>query len=66
MSRPLKPEVCILDGKLAIFMGADYKLLPLADADRLVRKMQGELARMKRAEKRRLRDERRSTCTSEK
>jgi hypothetical protein len=53
---PLKPDVCVIDGRLAVFIGADYKLLPPDAADRFVRKMQGELARLKRQEKRRLRD----------
>lgn len=49
---PLKPEAAVIDNKLAIFIGADYKMLPLAVADPYVRKLQGLVAEMKRAEKR--------------
>lgn len=49
---PLKPDAAVIDGKLAMFIGADYKMLPLAVADPYVRKLQGLLAEMKRAEKR--------------
>jgi hypothetical protein len=52
MMPPLKPDACISDDKLAIFIGADYKMLPLAVADPYVRKLQGLIAKMKRAEKR--------------
>lgn len=52
---PLKPEVCIVDGKLAVFLGADYKLLQPDAADKFVRRLQGELARLRCEEKRRRR-----------
>lgn len=47
-----KPEAAIIDGKLAQFMGSDYKLMDLDVADKHVRKLQGLLAQMKRADKR--------------
>ena len=49
---PLKPEARIIENKLAVFMGADYKMLPLAVADPYVRRLQWLVAEMKRAEKR--------------
>lgn len=52
VSPPLKPEVCIVGDRLAVFMGADYKLMELAAADKWVRKLQGELAKLKRQDKR--------------
>lgn len=36
---PYKPELCIIDGKLALFIGADYKLIPLDVAEKLADKM---------------------------
>lgn len=56
MSLPIKPEVTIIGDRLAVYMGADYKLMPLDVADSFVRRLQGELARLKRQHKR---DERR-------
>lgn len=55
MSPSIKPEVCIIDGRLNIFLGADYKAMPLDVADRFVRRCQGELARLRRQEKRKRR-----------
>jgi len=52
MTPPLRPDAAVIDGKLAVFMGADYKMMPLAVADPYVRKLQGLVAEMKRAEKR--------------
>ena len=52
MSAPIKPEVCIINDRLAVFMGADYKLMPLEVADPYVRRMQGLVAEMKREQKR--------------
>ena len=49
---PMKPDACIADNKLAIFIGADYKMLPLEVADPYVRKLQGLVAEMKREQKR--------------
>jgi len=52
MTPPLKPDVAVIDGKLAVFMGADYKLMSLDVADKHVRALQGKLAELKRAERR--------------
>lgn len=52
---PLKPLVCVQGDRLAVFIGADYKLLPLEQAEAFVRAAQGELDRLKRQERRRLR-----------
>jgi len=49
---PIKPEACIIENKLAVFMDADYKMLPLAVADPYVRRLQGLVAEMKREQKR--------------
>lgn len=33
---PIKPEVCRLpDGRIGVFLGADYKFMPPEDAQRL-------------------------------
>lgn len=65
---PVKPEICIIDGKLNVFMGADYKAMSIDVADKFVRKAQGELAKLRRMEKRRLRQLKphigESACTS--
>lgn len=53
---PLKPLVCVQGDRLAVFIGADYKLLPLEQAEAFVRTAQSELAKLKRQQKRRLRD----------
>lgn len=37
---PIKPEVCVIDGKLAVFLGADYKLMPLDVAEAFVASLQ--------------------------
>jgi hypothetical protein len=52
---PLKPDVCVLQDRLAVFIGADYKLLSLEVADKFVRDAQGALAKLRRQEKARLR-----------
>jgi len=52
MIHPAKPEVTIIGDRLAVFMGADYKAMPLEVADKFVRRLQGELARLKRQVKR--------------
>jgi len=49
---PIKLEARIIENKLAVFMGADYKMMPLAVADPYVRKLQGLVAEMKREQKR--------------
>ena len=52
MTLPIKPEVTIIGDRLAVYMGADYKTMPLEVADRFVRRLQGELARLKRQQRR--------------
>lgn len=54
---PVKPEVTVVGDKLAVFMGADYKLMPLDVADKHVRAMQGKLAELRRKLKREARAE---------
>lgn len=49
---PVKPEVCILGDRLAVFMGADYKLLELAEADKHIAAMQSKTAELRRMLKR--------------
>lgn len=41
MTLPTKPEVTIIGDLLAVFMGADYKAMPLDVADKFVRRLQG-------------------------
>jgi hypothetical protein len=48
MMPQLKPEVCIINDHLALFIGADYKLMPVDAADAYIRKMQGTLAKLRR------------------
>lgn len=52
MTLPIKPEVTIIGDRLAVYMGADYKTMPLEVADKFVRRLQGELARLKRQQRR--------------
>ena len=56
---PIKPEVCIVGDRLAVFMGADYKLMPLDVADKHVRSLQGKLAELRRKLKREARQRKR-------
>lgn len=51
MSLPIKPEVCILDGRLAVFLGADYKLMPFEVAEVFVRNLQLALEAMRRQQR---------------
>ncbi|WP_343883357.1 hypothetical protein [Rhodanobacter caeni] len=48
MTLPVKPEVCIIGTRVAVFMGADYKFLELATADKLIAAMQGKAAELRR------------------
>lgn len=59
MTLPIKPEVTIIGDRLAVYMGADYKTMPLEVADKFVRRLQGELARLKRQQRRAGRAQRR-------
>lgn len=52
MTLPIKPEVTIIDDRLVVFIGGAYKTMPLDVADRFVRRMQGELARLRRQQRR--------------
>lgn len=49
---PVKPQVCVLEGKLAVFMAADYKLLDRPAAKAFVRAVQRGYAQLLREEKR--------------
>lgn len=60
MTLPIKPEVTIIGDRLAVYMGADYKTMPLEVADKFARRLQGELARLKRQQKRKARDARKA------
>lgn len=55
---PMKPDACIIDGKLAVFMGADYKFMPLDAAEAFVRKLQELVDEMKRTQQRSARERR--------
>ncbi|MGC1550821.1 MAG: hypothetical protein WA777_20045 [Rhodanobacter sp.] len=52
MSYPIKPAVTVIDGKLAVFMGSDYKLLERSIAKTFVRDVQSNYARLLREERR--------------
>lgn len=58
---PIKPEVCIVGDRLAVFMGADYKLMPLDVADDFSRRFQSELSKLRRQVKREARSLKRQT-----
>jgi hypothetical protein len=47
MMPPVKPEVCIIGDRLAVFLGADYKLMPLEVAEAFALALQRELATLK-------------------
>ena len=49
---PIKPQVCIIGDRVAVFMGADYKFMELADADKLIAAMQSKTAELRRMLKR--------------
>jgi len=49
---PLKPDMCVVDRKAAVFLGADYKFFTATEFDAFVRRCQSLRAEMKRAEKR--------------
>lgn len=53
-----KPACVVIDDKLAVYMGGDYKMMSLDVADAFVRKLQGELAKLRRQEKRKARQAR--------
>lgn len=48
----LKPEVTVIDGKVWLFIGPDYKILTPDQAQTLVAKLQGSLASIRRDGKR--------------
>ena len=48
MTLPIKPEVCVIDGRLAVFLGADYKLMSLAVAETFAVNLQRGLEALRR------------------
>ena len=36
---PIKPEVCVIEGKVAVFLGVDYKLIEMDAAERFAEKI---------------------------
>jgi hypothetical protein len=55
MTPPIKPQVAVIDGKLNVFMGADYKLLDRPAAKTFMRDIQRGYAQLLREEKRKKR-----------
>lgn len=55
MTPPVKPQVTVIDGKLAVFMTADYKLLERAPAKTFMQDVQRGYALLVRDEKRKKR-----------
>jgi hypothetical protein len=53
MSPPVKPQVCVIDGKLNVFMGADYKMLDKVSAKAFMQAVQRGYAQLCREEKQR-------------
>lgn len=45
---PTKPEVCVCNGRLGVFMGADYKLLTLEQAQAFRDQIQRGVAELER------------------
>lgn len=65
MTPPCKPQVCVIDDRVAVFMGADYKLMDLAEADKHIAAMQSKTAELRRMLKREARQRKRQgvmTC----
>lgn len=52
MTPPLKPQVAVIDGKLNVFMDADYKMLDRPAAKKFMRDVQRGYAQLLREEKR--------------
>lgn len=62
---PIKPQVCIVGDRVAVFMGADYKFMELSTADELIAAMQSKTAELRRQLKREARQRKRQgvmTC----
>ena len=57
MSLPAKPQVCIIDGRVAVFLGADYKFMDLQSARKLSAQLQSEIARLERVNRMKARAE---------
>jgi hypothetical protein len=55
MNLPTKPQVCVIDGRLAVFMGTDYKFLELEVAERFCRLVQSQTDKLRREHRRALR-----------
>ena len=47
-----KPQVCRIAGRIAVFLGNEYKFLDVAAARKLIRELQSETALLSRHEKR--------------
>ena len=65
MTLPVKPQVCIIGDRVAVFMGADYKFLELESAEKLIAAMQSKTAELRRMLKREARQRKRQgvmTC----
>lgn len=52
MPLPIKPLVCIIDDKIAVFMGSDYKRIDIAAAKVLTKALQSNVAMLRRKQKR--------------
>ncbi|MDE2427004.1 MAG: hypothetical protein KGO96_13985 [Elusimicrobia bacterium] len=52
MTLPTKPEVCVHERKLCVFIGADYKLLDHDQAREFARQVQSKFAELHRQVKR--------------
>ena len=44
----IKPDITIVGDRLAVFMGTEYKLMPIETADAFGRRYQSELAKLRR------------------
>jgi hypothetical protein len=51
MPIPIKPLVCIIDDKIAVFMGSDYKHIDLDAAKAMTQSLQRNMALLRRKQK---------------
>lgn len=56
-SPPAKPQTTIIDMRIAVFLGADYKFMELPAAQDLANNLQREIATLKKRIKRRERSQ---------
>ena len=48
MAPPVKPQVCLVGDRVAVFLGSDYKLLDVDAAKKMTRSLQRHVALLTR------------------